>query len=238
MIYKIKVKIKYYLFLWLNLIKNRGYIFYKGLNKVDLLIYDDIFPHPVSGFRYEEFTILLSEFADSRIVMTPNAYPAVKTPIMEHKQHVHDFLQRNDGLKNKLKFKRGLVNINTKLFYCVFINNIHANLKWLEKHKISFVFTLYPGGGFQIDDALSDSKLKQVLTSKMFRKVVVTQLFTKDYLIQKNFCKPTDIEFIFGGVVPQLSLNKDLSNRKKYLINKSTFDICFCAAEKTGENGA
>lgn len=233
MIYKIKVKIKYYLFLWLNLIKNRGYIFYKGLNKVDLLIYDDIFPHPVSGFRYEEFTILLSEFADSRIVMTPNAYPAVKTPIMEHKQHVHDFLQRNDGLKNKLKFKRGLVNINTKLFYCVFINNIHANLKWLEKHKISFVFTLYPGGGFQIDDALSDSKLKQVLTSKMFRKVVVTQLFTKDYLIQKNFCKPTDIEFIFGGVVPQLSLNKDLSNRKKYLINKSTFDICFCAAKYT-----
>lgn len=215
-------------------LRDRNYFIpYRGLKKVDLLIYDDIFPHPVSGFRYEEFTILLKQFVDSKIIMTPNAYSVVKTPIIEHKQHVNDFLQLNNRIRNKLKFKKGLVNINTKLFYCVFINNIYANLEWLEKHKIPFVFTLYPGGGFQIDDASCDLRLKKVLASKMFRKVIVTQLFTKDYLVQKNFCKLEDIEFIFGGVVPQLSLKKDLTNKKKYLINKSTIDICFCAAKYT-----
>lgn len=209
------------------------FIPYKGIKKVDLLLYDDIFPHPVSGFRYEEFTVLLSEFVDSKIIMTSTAYPLVKTPIEDHKYHVSNFLQLNNGLSHKLKFKKGIVNINAKLFYCVFINNIYNNLNWLEENKIPFIFTLYPGGGFQIEDTSSDLKLRKVLTSKMLKKVIVTQLFTRDYLIKKSFCKSEYIEYIFGGVVPQMSLNKNLTNKKSYLINKSTFDICFCAAKYT-----
>jgi glycosyltransferase involved in cell wall biosynthesis len=227
----IKRKVKRILFLWKQLKNQNSFIPYKGIKKVDLLIYDDIFPHPISGFRYEEYTILLSEFVDSKIIMIPNAYPVVKTPIIDHKQHVNDFLRLNNGLINKLKFKKGLVNINSELFYCVFINNIFANLAWIEKYKIPFVFTLYPGGGFQVDEINSDMKLKKVFGSTMFRKVIVTQRYTRDYLLNNDFCKPEKIEYVFGGVVPQNSLQKDIVDRKRYLVNKVTFDVCFCAAK-------
>lgn len=226
MIFKIKSKLK-------KVIKLEGFFPYKGFKKVDLLIFDDIFPHPVSGFRYEEFTVLLSSFKKSKIVMSASAYPLVNTPFNDHKKHVKNFVEQNKSLKNKLKLKKGYVNINAKLFYCVFLNNIFNNLNWLEKYKIPFIFTLYPGGGFELNEVLSDNKLKRVFGSLMFRNVIVTQKITQDYLINNNFCKSQNIQFVFGGVVPQKSLNKDLINKKSYLINKSTFDICFCAAKYT-----
>src|SRR4030066_370297 len=83
----------------------------------------------------------------------------------------------------KIKIRKGFININAKLFYCVFINNIYDNLNWLEKFKIPFIFTLYPGGGFQINNEIIDKKLKIVFNSPMFKKVIVTQIFTLDYLI-------------------------------------------------------
>lgn len=210
-----------------------NFYFYKGLEKVDLLIYDNIYPHPVSGFRHEEFTVLLSEFSKSKIIIWPTSYPVINTPITEHKKHIKSLIEVNQSLSKKLKLKKGFININAKLFYCVFINNIYDNLNWLEKFKIPFIFTLYPGGGFQVDNDIIDNKLKLVFNSPMFKKVVVTQKFTKDYLINKNLCKDENIEFIFGGVVPQNSLQKDVTERKSYLINKGTFDICFCAAKYT-----
>ena len=225
-LFKIKNKLK-------KLIKQENFIPYKGFKKVDLLIFDDIFPHPVSGFRYEEFTVLLSSFKKSKIVMSPSAYSVVNTPVNDHKKHIINFTEENKFLKNKLGLKKGYININAKLFYCVFINNIFNNLNWLEKHKIPFVFTLYPGGGFQLNETFSDNKLKKVFASPMFRNVIVTQKITQDYLINNNFCKSQTIQFVFGGVVPQISLKKDLTNKKSYLINKPTFDICFCAAKYT-----
>lgn len=207
--------------------------FYKGLKKVDLLIYDNIYPHPVSGFRYEEFTVLLSEFSKSKIIMWPTSYPLINTPITEHKKHIKSLIETNQSLSKKLKLRNGYININTKLFYCVFINNIYDNLNWLEKYKIPFIFTLYPGGGFQIDNEIIDKKLKIVFDSPMFKKVVVTQLYTLEYLIKKNFCDKESIEYIFGGVVPQNSIKRELENKKSYLVNKPTFDICFCAAKYT-----
>lgn len=225
-LFKIKNKLK-------KLIKQENFIPYKGFKKVDLLIFDDIFPHPVSGFRYEEFTVLLSSFKKSKIVMSPSAYSVVNTPVNDHKKHIINFIEENKFLKNKLGLKKGYININAKLFYCVFINNIFNNLNWLEKHKIPFVFTLYPGGGFQLNETFSDNKLKKVFASPMFRNVIVTQKITQDYLINNNFCKSQTIQFVFGGVVPQISLKKDLTNKKSYLINKPTFDICFCAAKYT-----
>lgn len=206
---------------------------YKGFRKVDLLIFDDLFPHPVSGFRYEEFKVCLSEFSNSKIITSSAAYPIVKTPVAEHKKHIADFFHLNKELRGKLQLKKGMLNINAKLFYCIFLNTVFRNLKWLEKYKIPFVFTLYPGGGFQIDGADSDRKLTQIFNSPMFRKVIVTQLFTKDYLLKKGLCKSENIEFIFGGVVPQSSLKKETIDKKRYGKNKATFDICFCAAKYT-----
>ncbi len=202
----------------------------KTFSKNDLFIYDDIFPHPISGFRYEEFKILLNTFTKSKIFINPKAYPALKTEIRFHKVHLSQFIEQNPRLIGKFIKTTKFININSKLFYCVFINNIYDSIYWLEKFKIPFVFTLYPGGGFHINDENSDLKLKKVFSSPQFRKVIVTQLFTKEYLIQKKYCTPDKIEYIFGCVVPQKSLNK-IIEVKEYYPKKQTFDIIFCAAK-------
>lgn len=227
MIYVLKKKIRHLKLVFTNL----SFIPYKGLIKNDVLIFDDIFPHPASGFRFEEFRVLLENFAKSKVIAEPTAYRIVGTPIENHQKHISEFEEQYKSLKNKIKLRKGFVNINSKLFYCVFINNIFRNLSWLEKHKIPFVFTLYPGGGFQLNEITSDDKLKKVFLSPMFRKVIVTQKIAYDYLLDKKLCDPEKIEFIFGGVVPQVSLKKDLKEKKNYLDNKTTFDICFCAAK-------
>ena len=105
----------------------------KGYNQVDLFIYDDIFPHPISGFRYEEFKVLLHHFESSRIFSEPLSYPLVNSDSSMHKTHVIEFKAKYPELKNKLVVKKTGVNIYTKLFYCVFLNNIYSNLYWLEK---------------------------------------------------------------------------------------------------------
>lgn len=204
--------------------------FVKGFYKNDLLIYDDIFPHPISGFRHEEFKTLLNVFKKSKIIVDPISYPALKTDVKIHKIHILEFEAKFPELENKFVQKKTIVNINTKLFYCVFLSNIYQNLDWLEKYRIPFVFTLYPGGGFQVEDLISDQKLQKVLASPQFRKVIVTQLYTKEYLIKNNFCGANKIEYVFGCVVPQLSLNTNILVKKKYP-NKETFDIIFCAAK-------
>ena len=51
---------------------NRAADFDDRLKKFDLVIYDDIYPHPVSGFRLEEFTILLSTIKNSKILLNPS----------------------------------------------------------------------------------------------------------------------------------------------------------------------
>lgn len=216
--------------IFIYLLKTKVY-FFKGIKKNDLLIFDDIFPNPISGFRHEEYSQLLLHFNKSKIISTGAAYRIVNSPETQFKEDIENFKIKFPDLKNKLFQKSRFININTKLFYCIFINNIYKNLIWLEKHKIPFVFTLYPGGGFQVDDETSNFKLKKVLESPQFRKVIVTQQFTLEYLIKNKFCTLNKINFIFGGVVPQVSLKKDLSIKLSYLINKPTLDICFCAAK-------
>jgi glycosyltransferase involved in cell wall biosynthesis len=207
--------------------------FYKGFKKYELLIYDDIFPHPISGFRYEEFTRLLEEFDNTKIIINPNSYKVISSNISDHKSHINEYLRLNSRLKNKISSIRYFNNINSKLFYCVFLNNIHSNIDWIEKFKIPFVFTLYPGGGFQVNSQIINKKLSRVFSSPMFRKVIVTQQYTKNYLIKNSLCDPSKVEFIFGCVVPQISISDSHSIRQLFNKNKDVFDIVFCAAKYT-----
>ena len=209
--------------------------FYKGLKKVDILIWDDIFPHPISGFRYEEFKEILSEFRNSKIIVHPKSYHLVGSNKSEHVNHVKDLYRKKNSLVGRISQLKRFNNINAKLFYCVFLNNIITNLSWLESHKTPFIFTLYPGGGFQVNSESVDEKLTTVFNSPMFRKVIVTQKFTRDYLIEKSLCIPKDIELIFGCVVPQNSINNNIEEKPFYKKGKDTFDIVFCAAKYTSQ---
>ncbi|URM37355.1 glycosyltransferase family 4 protein [Flavobacterium anhuiense] len=201
--------------------------FFKGNFQKDLIIYDDSFPFLISGFRYEEFTELLKAFENSSIIMNHGGY-AISN---DYQNRVEDYKIKHNDLKDKLSFNKGRININTKLFYCVFQGNIGLNLPWLELNKIPFVFTLYPGGGFQMGNAGQNKVLSRVLSSPQFRRVIVTQSCTREYLLKNNLCSPEKISYIFGCVVPQISLEKDLTQKKYYLKGKKTFDVCFCAAK-------
>ncbi len=207
--------------------------FFKGFRQLDILIFDDIFPHPISGFRHEEFTSILSEFDNSKIIVNPKSYKVVNSELSEHKIHIADYYAKYSKLKNKIQNLQYFNNINTRLFYCVFLNNIYSNINWIEKFKIPFVFTLYPGGGFEVNSEVIDLKLKRVFLSPQFRKVIVTQKYTKDYLINNSLCDPDKIEFIFGCVVPQISINSEFYTKESFGQHKDVFDIVFCAAKYT-----
>lgn len=213
-------------------LKKMAFLPYKGLPKFDLILYDNAFPHPVSGFRLEEFTVLLKAFENSKIILDPKAYGLLNTPRSVHQKHIDDF-EIQHQFNEKLQVQKGFVNVNAKLFYCLFLNNIFDNLDWVEKFRIPFIFTLYPGGGFLMENKDSDDKLKRIFSSPMFRKVIVTQKITRDYLIDNDFCKTTAILYIFGGVVPQQTQQIEKFSKQKYAIDKKTFDICFCAAKYT-----
>lgn len=217
--------------LLINILRKKELYFYKGLKKYDLIIFDTIFPHPVSGFRLEEFTVLLSEIKKSKILVNPDAYNFLNTAEELHPIHINELVKNYPKFKNKIKPLKSFVNINTKLFYCLFISHIYKYIEILEKHQIPFVFTLYPGSDFQMNNEECNHKLRRSLSSKMFKKVIVTQKVTKDYLLKNNFCSEDQIEFIFGCVVPQNSLIKDLTPKQYFSQGKDTLDICFCAAK-------
>jgi glycosyltransferase involved in cell wall biosynthesis len=111
----------------------------------------------------------------------------------------------------------------------VFLNNIFSYLGRIEEARLPFVFELYPGGGFHLNDPASDARLRRVFDSPLFRKVIATQSITRDYLLQKKLCEEQKIEFIYGGVLSSDSLYDIPSQRALYGSGKETIDICFVA---------
>lgn len=189
----------------------------KNKYETSLLIIDDFFPNSLSGFRYFEYESYLNTFEDV-LVLSDNS---------EFSNEIVKYSEINK--KNFTKVKRFDKDLEVKAAVCMltFENNAYKYLPFIEKNKIPFVFTLYPGGGFSLNDSISDKKLKKIFESKYFKKVIVTQSTTNDYLISKNMCPKEKILFIQGGVVniPSISIQE----KKKYKEDKETFDICFVA---------
>lgn len=195
--------------------------------KSDLIIMDDAFPHPLSSFRYAEYTAYLEHFDKLKILCSGSSLPWFKE-CREIKSIIQDYIQKFPEFKNKLEPFNPRGKVKSKLVFVNFLGNIRQ-FKLLRKIKKPFVFTLYPGGFFQLNDAKCDKVLKKVFSSKYFRKVIVTQQVTYDYLIQKGFCSKDQIEFIFGVVIPDELLNATPKNQKRFGIDKDTLDICFVA---------
>lgn len=121
-----------------------------------------------------------------------------------------------------------------KMAYSFFLAETYTLLPFYEKHKIPFVFCLYPGGAFGLDNDKSDAMLREIFENDNFKGVIVTQQITKDYLLEKYLCPPSKINFIYGGFV---QFEKAEVKPKKYFQkDKQTFDICFVAA-KYSEKG-
>jgi len=184
-----------------------------------LIILDDYFPNLLSGFRIAEYNYYLKEFPQTRIYSLSQ----------EFDQHFQEYQDIYPGYKNNIEKYDPDAKLKGSLFYTVFINNIFNYLPVIEKEEIPFVFTLYPAGGFWLNEPESDNKIQSVCKSRYFKKVIVTQKISRDYLIEHQFCEPDQIEFIYGGVFPSEYYKQANKKKRKYKSDKETFDICFVA---------
>lgn len=198
------------------------------MGKNSVLIIDDIFPSPLSTFRYVEFTEILSEIGDSYVVTNGAALPLVNSPASIEKV-VDQYYSTYPDFRDRVIIgtARDLLNrMEFSLAYAVFLNNIYDNIEILEEKQIPFVFTLYPGGGFALDAEASDQKLKRVLQSPCFRKVIVNEELTRDYLLKKKWCYNSEIICIHGVVISQCDIqNANVCER----LQQDSFTLSFCA---------
>ena len=202
------------------------------VKEVDLLILDTMFPYPLSRFRLEEFCAYLKHFKNSMVLSTGEHLAVVKettslgTIIDEFENLYPEFIGRTKATTHDID------GYSARLAYLTFLNNVSYFLESLGKKRIPFIFTLYPGGGFAINQERSDSMLWRIFSSVQFRKVIVTQQITYDYLAKNNFCAEDRIIYISGGVMPLDTLNKSKNYQKKfYGFEKNSLGICFVAAK-------
>lgn len=177
----------------------------------DVTIIDDVFPHPGSSFRMEEYVAYLCHFENLRIFC--NGESTIALGNRSHADILAAFKQEHRELAPRLfetlhpctlPMKREL---HTRLAYFCFLGNIYSSLDTIQRCHIPFIFELYPGGSFQLNNAKSDAMLRKVMQSAYFRKVIVTQDVTKMYLLQKKMCTEEQIVEIFGVVTPARLLN-------------------------------
>ncbi|CAG1021329.1 hypothetical protein DOJK_00906, partial [Patescibacteria group bacterium] len=201
----------------------------------DVLITDDFFPHPLSAFRLQEFMCYLQEFKKLIIYTSGETIKYFDTVLLD--DLIADFKRKFPEHAHQIKrYYPALyphVIKNTKLVYSDFLINANQSINIAEKLRAPFVFTLYPGGGFGLNVAASDEMLKRITSSPCFRKVIVTQKVTYDYLINNHYCRPDQIEFIFGVVTPLKQIEAEYSGKKHFGTDKKILDICFVAYKYT-----
>lgn len=208
-----------------------------------IVVIDWMFPQMMPmGFRNMEINGLMDKMTNfNSYTMCPMA-PGVEA-WFDHSYGITKEAfnaNRNEYLKiypknvNRLKYINPNNKYQFKLAYSYFLAETYILLPFYEKNDIPFVFTLYPGGGFGLSNKSSDLMLQKIFTSKCFRKVIVTQKVTFEYLLTKKLCPLDKIEYLFGGYVQ--FLNGEALPKKYYPTDKSTFDICFVAS-KYSERG-
>jgi lipopolysaccharide transport system ATP-binding protein len=157
-----------------------------------LAVLDDLFPNLLTSFRVAEYNWYLNAFPQLRIFSTNHDFESAHSDYAavypEHADRVSSYDDRSlDGA--------GFAYMN-------FLNNAHRFMPELELRGIPFLFTLYPGGGFGLNDPESDAKLDGVLASNELRGVVATQRVTVDYLAART--SRIDVHEIYGlGVSPK-----------------------------------
>lgn len=201
-------------------------------NDTSVMIIDDVFPHPLSGFRYQEFTSILENIPNSRVFATFQCIHVLGKETAN--ELMISYKRQHPDIADRVVSYTPSVCIDGQVLYCTFIQSAHLILeKIAEVYKKPFVFTLYPGGGFSLGTKEGDAKLRAVFSSPWFYKVIVTQDITYRYLLDHGFCTEDQIEYIFGVVMPLDKLELQIANKKHYGLDKDTLDICFVAHKYT-----
>jgi len=197
----------------------------------ELIILDDIFPHLLSGFRIAEFNYYLQHIENSAVYSTGAAFKWIyeKRTFDEVKEEYRSYYPAS----YPKVFFHNTPYLKAKLFYIVFIENAYNHLPLINKNKTAFIFTLYPGGGFRLNQERSDNMLKTVFANPYFKKVIVTTKVTLEYLINNNFCSRDKIEFVYGVVTPSGIYENAATAARRSILEKNSLDICFVSHKYT-----
>jgi glycosyltransferase involved in cell wall biosynthesis len=196
--------------------------------EIDLIVIDDAFPHPLSAFRLQEYSSYLRHFDRIKIYSTAAAF-AFFNDGRSFAQVLDEYENANPNFKGKTEMYDPDRPLKARLLYMIFLGNAYVFLEKIEREKIPFVFTMYPGGWFQINVPTCDAGIKAIFGSPYFRKVIVTQQLTYDYLVENRFCEPEQIEHIYGVVTPLEALERRVADKMHFGKDKPNLDICFVA---------
>ncbi len=149
-----------------------------------LLLYATIFPRLSCSFNLVEYRALLDHFPLSHCyssgtdLHTGGDRPAFASVLSE-------YLRLYPRHRGRIE-KAGLhADFRAKLFYTIFLSNIHDCLPLLEARRTPFVFKLYLGGEWCVGNPDSDRMLARVLQSPQFQHVITVDPATRDYLAKK-----------------------------------------------------
>lgn len=208
----------------------------------DIIVIDSQFPQAKPlGFRNTEINEYIRRIQNfSAYRMHPlkpgedawfsHGYGTTKKDFVSDRQ---SYSAHYGNKSQQIKYLDPKKRYSVKLAYSFFLAETYVLLPFYDRHNIPFIFVLYPGGGFGVDNVSSDKMLKKIFESKNFRGVIVTQDITKDYLLKNTLCKPEKIHYIYGGFV-QFEKNQ-VKRKLEYPKNKKTVDICFVAAKYSEE---
>lgn len=198
---------------------------------IRIAILDDLFPHPISGFRFEEFCSYLDEmpnvsiYTNGAALSLVNEARPIEAIIAEHVAAHPCHFGRILALQPD-QFPQA------DAYYAIFLNNIVQYVEAIERTQKPFTFTLYPGGGFGADDKVSDDKIRRVCGSSSFQSVIVTQPNTRDYLLKVHAVPKPKIHYLQGGMVPRAAFVAP-KHRRHFGIDKASLDIGFVANRYT-----
>jgi len=212
---------------------------FESLNseRYDIVCFDDFLPKMIGSWRSIEFASYLQSFPNSKLVCLLHFYPEDKA--LTNAEFSEDRMKFGkkygvEGIEARVisvnDFRK--INIHSRLFYCIFINNLKKIFPIILQHRVPFIFTLYPGGGFKLYDRECEEFLRIINASDLFQGVIVTHPGIKEYLTGRNLIDERKIEFIYSVPVHQADYepNKD---KIYYGDGKRTLDICFVAAKNT-----
>lgn len=185
------------------------------------LVLDDFFPNLLTGFRVAEYNAHLERFPHLAVLSSLGDFEA------QHARYAARYPQHAHRVR---AFSPELL-AGAQLAYLNFLNNAVQYLPHLERAGLPFVLTLYPGGGLGLDEAESDAKLLQVLSSPLLAGVVFTQPVTRDYVqafVARHGLTLPPFEFVPGVVVNPLYFDAP-AHGPYFGAGKDTLDICFVA---------
>lgn len=189
-----------------------------GIPQKKLTILDDYFPNLKTGFRISEFNYYLERYPNCEVYST--RYD------LHHLEYEAAYPQFTGRVKPFTLFD--WTGKSNSLYYTVFLNNAYNFYFVYELANTPFIFELYPGGGYWINDPEIDAKLIKVLQSPLLKKVIVTQKMTYDYIMNRGFATPDKVAYIYGMVTHPQYFQTAIP-KKFYGKDKATFDVCFVA---------